>query len=337
MERLKIGIVGLNFGAWMIENEILHGPGREWVEIGAVCDLNAEKAAHWSAALGVPGYTDLDRMLQQPDLEAVGLFTGPVGRADLIEPILRSGRDVLTTKPFELCARRAEQVLELAERLGRVIHLNSPAPLLPLDLALAAEWVRRYDLGRPIAYRASTWCSYREQPNGSWYDDPRLCPAAPIFRLGIYLINDVSWFFTGVQQVQVMQSRVFTARPTADNAQLSILYQNGAIGSIFASFCINDQQFYRCMLELNFERGTIYRNMGPIEARHSNRAAIMELSACVGDRQILERQELADSGGGYQWRQFHQAVKTSDFRTQVTTQQIVSAIQIIEAMAEASP
>ena len=131
----------------------------------------------------------------------------------------------------------------------------------------------------------------------------------------------------------MLQSRIFTGRPTADHAQLAVLYQDGSIGNIFASFCVDDHQFYRCSLELNFERGTVYRNMGPMPAEWSNRAAILELSASVNGRQVIERLEIPDSGGSYQWQNFHQAVKAGDFSAQVTTRQIVSAIRIIEAMA----
>jgi predicted dehydrogenase len=331
-ERIRLGLVGLNFGAWIIENQLLGGPGREHIELTAVCDLNAERVAQWSGRLGVAGYTDFSRMLEDPAVEAVGLFTGPVGRAALIEQAISAGRDVFTTKPFERDSAAAAAVLEHAARLGRVVQLNSPPPTLPADLAQAARWVEQYNLGRPVAYRAATWCSYREKADGSWYDDPLLCPAAPIFRLGIYLINDIARFYPAVTAVRVLQSRVFTGRPTADNAQLSILHEGGAIGSIFSSFCVDDRPYYRCSLELNFERGTIYRNLGPLEENVLRERSVLGLSALVDGKQVLDSAEICADTSGYQWDVFHRCVHGERVAGLVSSEQIVSAIRTLELM-----
>ncbi len=331
--KIRLGLVGLNFGSWIIENELLAGAGREYIDLVAVCDLDAAKTAAWSARLGVKGYTDFARLLEDPQVEAVGLFTGPVGRAGLIDRAITAGRDVITTKPFELDSAQAGAVLTKAARLGRVVHLNSPSPRMPADLAVLAGWVEEFHLGRPVAYRATTWCSYREQPDGSWYDDPELCPAAPIFRLGIYLINDVSWFFRGVQDVQVFQSRLFTGRPTPDNAQLSILYADGSIGSIFSSFCIDDRQFYRCALEMNFERGTVTRNLGVLDANLTAGMSALALSAGVNGEQVTRRCQVKSAGAGYQWDVFYRAVRGERLDGLLAgSEMIVSAIRTIEMM-----
>ncbi len=335
IDPIRMGVVGLNFGSWVIDNEIQNGPGQAYIDLVAVCDLQPEKVSGWYDKPGVKGYTKIEHLLENPQVEAVGLFTGPAGRAELIEQILDAGKDIMTTKPFELDSRKARRVLEKAQRLGRVVHLNSPSPMMPPDIEKIAEWIRNYDLGRPIAYRASTWCSYREKADGSWYDDPALCPAAPIFRLGIYLINDTAWFFQGVRAVKVLQSRVFTERPTADNAQLSILHEDGSIGNIFASFCIDDRQHYRCALELNFERGTIYRNSGPIAADIDNQTFQLEISASVQGRQVIERCLIENNQSGYQWDHFWRVVRRKVLNQQASHEMIVSGIKVIELMAEA--
>lgn len=41
MEKIKIGIAGLNFGECII-NDILHGEAAPYFSIAGVCDLNAE-------------------------------------------------------------------------------------------------------------------------------------------------------------------------------------------------------------------------------------------------------------------------------------------------------
>lgn len=332
--RIRLGMLGLNFGGWMIEHELSGGAGHAAVEIVAVCDRDAAKVAMWSARLGVPGYTDVRALLTHAGLQAVGVFTGPVGRADLIEQIILAGYDVMTTKPFDADLHRATAVLALAQRLGRVIHLNSPAPQMTPDLAQLAAWATAYQLGRPIAYRATTWCSYREQPDGSWYDDPHACPAAPLFRLGIYLMNDVSWFFGAVARVDVQQSRIFTQRPTADNAQLAVQYADGALGTLFASFCIDDQQYYRCALEINFARGTLYRNVGPTPTALQQ---VQLAGVVVADGQAVQlHAETPAQGAGYQWAVFQEAVLQNHGMTAAYGERIIAGLRMLEAMRVAS-
>jgi predicted dehydrogenase len=136
----------------------------------------------------------------------------------LIRKAIRAGKHVMTTKPFELDPQAAANVLAEAKSLGMVVHLNSPPATRPGDIQQIFNWQREHDLGRPVSAQCQTWVSYREKPDGSWYDDPKRCPVAPIFRLGIYAINDLMFLFKNPRQVSVMHSRLFTQRPTPDHA-----------------------------------------------------------------------------------------------------------------------
>lgn len=335
MERIKIGIVGLNFGRSILE-QLRAGDAQNYFELAAVCDLNPEKAKEMASRYGVKAYFELGRLLADPAIPAIGLFTGPVGRAELIRQAIRAGKHVMTTKPFELDPAAAREALEEARRLGRAVHLNSPSPLLPPDLATIRDWGDKHDLGRPVGCRADIWASYREKADGSWYDDPEKCPAAPIFRLGIYLINDLVQIFGRAEKVFVLHSRLFTGRPTADNSQLGILFQNGGIASIFASFCVKDGDLYRNTLTLNFENGTIYRNCGPLRKGKPGYAFEMSLVQLVGDsRAIVEQVELARGSGEYQWEAFYRAAQGEQLNEEIAPEQIAAGIAIIQAMAAA--
>ena len=330
MERIRIAVVGLNFGAWMIEHELLSSSASKYIAIAGVCDYEKHKAREWADKLQVACYADLDEVLADSGVEAVALFSGPVGRARVIERIIEAGKHVMTTKPFGNDASEARAVLTKARMLGKTVHLNSPSPVLQGDLLQVQEWVRTLHLGRPIAFRAETTCCYRELENGSWYDDPALCPVAPVFRIGIYLIHDLIRFFGEVEAVSVQQSRIFTGRPTPDNAQIGLLFRNGAIGNIFASFCIEDQQYYKNAFVMNFERGTIYRNMGPRPRDKGNESQLQV--AAVRDGEQMMQSCAVKSSEGYQWDIFHQTVRGERTEDPAYADHIVSGIRVIEMM-----
>ena len=115
---VKIGIVGLNFGRWIIE-ELLFEENAKFFEIAAVCDLDEAKAKSFADTLGVKAYTSLDKLLADEEIAVVGLYTGPAKRSEILRKIIHAGKDVMTTKPFELDPTAARAVHQ-AEQAGRV-------------------------------------------------------------------------------------------------------------------------------------------------------------------------------------------------------------------------
>lgn len=323
-------IVGLGFGRWVVRH-LQRPPLSDLFPIMALCDADQGRTTEISTQYGIAA-ASLDDILADPAIKVVGLFTGPVGRADLIRKIIHAGKDVMTTKPFERDPAAALAIFQEAAALGRVIHLNSPAPVLPPDLARIAEWRHHYDLGAPVAAHLSTWAHYREQPDGGWTDDPALCPVAPIFRIGIYLINDALEFFGAPAEVQVMSSRLFTGRPTPDNAQLGIRFRNGGLATIQASFCVNDGDFYRNSLMLHFAQGTIYRNAGSV-GRAGKAGHLSLIVNHEGKPHLAEEAEFSSISGEYQWEEFHRAIVAREVASLDFAHKVADGLKVIEAMA----
>lgn len=330
---VRIVVVGLNFGRHIVER--LGGDdGHPDMRLTGLCDLDRTKAEALSKAHGgLPIYDSLDDVLADPDVDAVGLFTGPEGRARLLQTIIRAGKDAMTTKPFEQSPEAARAVLEEARQLGRVIHLNSPNPGISPDLQAISRWREELDMGAPVSIRSDVWTHYREEADGNWYDDPAKCPAAPVFRLGIYRINDMVRLFGRARRVYVTSTRLFTGRPTSDNAQLSIEFENGAIGNVFASFCVRDGDHYRKTLTVNYERGTVYRDVGP------ERGDGIALTAVVNDdvwqpRRIAASTTVETVSGDYDWSGFAAAVRGEPEAPSYDVEHVVEPIRIVGSMAE---
>lgn len=331
MDRLRIGIVGANFGRHIAEVELASSPAAALFEVVAVCDQDRGRAEAVAGAAGVTACTDLADLLSDPSVDVVGLFTGPAGRAELVRRCVRAGRHVITTKPAELDPVALLEVMTEARDLGRVVHFNSPSPVPTPDLALIEQWRAEHDLGRPVGARADTWCRIKERADGGWYDDPVSCPVAPILRIGIYAINDLVHVLGEPEEVQVLSSHLVTGRPTPDNAQLGIRFRGGALACVFASFCVGDGQQYRNSLVLNFEGGTVYRDVGPSDAGVRGRLALV-LPGGQASPSVV-RAEVKAVSGDYQWEVFHRAVLGEEVGEQVSPEQVATGIRVISAMA----
>jgi predicted dehydrogenase len=159
---------------------------------------------------------------------------------------------------------------------------------------------------------------------------------APIFRLGIYAINDLLWFLKDPESVQVMHSRLFTKRPTPDNAQMLIRFKDGTLASVSASFCVGGGMPYPDSLILNFERGTVYRGSG---LAHNGFAQTTQLRLVTGaPENIIEESiilDRANCSGMYMWDEFCQAVRGRRNAGEISAQQITDGIRIIDAMRRA--
>lgn len=334
MKKYKIAIVGLNFGRWIVESFTKPGSASDHFELAAVCDIDPERARAIAEKSGVEAYTDLDALLQREDISVIGLYTGPAGRANLLRKLLRAGKHVMTTKPFEVDPEAAFDVLQEAKALGRVLHLNSPGPEAAADLAQIQRWEKEFDLGRPVGCRTEVWASYREKSDGSWLDDPERCPVAPVFRLGIYVINDLIRLWGEADRVQVLHTRLFTERPTPDNAQLGIQFRNGALANIYASFCVNDGQYYANSLTMNYENGTIYRNVGQIP--FGGGKTLLTLVTRKGEEPAETHTAEYTAGSGlYQWEALHRAIEGASLHEETNPEQIVAGLRVIAAMTRA--
>jgi predicted dehydrogenase len=333
LKPVKLAIVGANFGAGIAR--ILARENR-FMKVAGVCDSDRGKADRLGMELGVPAHYCLDQMLDDDGIEAVALFTPPGGRAKLIERVLETERHVITTKPFEFDSAAAEAVLGEASRRALAVHMNSPAPVPADDIARIKRWEQEHQLGAPIAMRASTWANYRELPNDSWYDDPVRCPAAPICRLGVYFLNDFAALLGEPVRVHVMHSRIFTGRTTADNAQISIEFRNGALANVFASFCIGDGKPWPDSVTLNYERGTIHRWM--------ERTGDLDMS---GDRAVMQLQvpgltlprfetRPGAFAGWYDWEAFYNAIRGERDVPLQNAQQVLFGVRLLDAMSRST-
>jgi predicted dehydrogenase len=330
---LSLAVVGLSFGRHIIES-LQSGRVTHLVKLAAVSDLRKDLADETAAEYGVRGYGSIEEVLQDESIDAVALYTQPHGRAKLLREILRAGKDVMTTKPFELDVEETVEILGEAQTLGRVVHLNSPGPEPTQDLAQIQGWARDFDLGRLVSARGEVWAPYLEKADGSWMDDPMLCPGGAMMRLGIYLINDIIALAGPVEGVNLVGTRVRTGRPTPDNALLTMSCAAGCLASVYASFCVDDGDRYSNGLSLNYERGSIYRNIGaaggiPPKSEGSHLSLVMREGSA---RRVVAEKTCSEYSGVYQWEAFHRAVTRRIPITDAYIEKIVEGVKVLEAM-----
>jgi predicted dehydrogenase len=254
----------------------------------------------------------------------------------LVQRILNAGKHVMTTKPFELDVAEAEQACETARRSGLALHMNSPAPTPAGDMDAIRRWVAEEKLGRPICLQAMTWSNYHEQADGSWMDDPLRCPAAPLFRLGVYFLGEFAGLLGRPVKMSVQQSRIRTGRPTADTAQMNLAYENGALANIFSSFCVGDGRPWSDEVTIGYEHGRIHRWMERTgELDMSRDRAVVELHR-PGKPKMRVETAAGDFTGWYNWNAFQAAVRDLPGSVRLDADSLVMSVRLLSALTRAS-
>lgn len=331
---VRVGIIGLGFGRNFMK-EVIGGPNGKYVKIAAACDTDPERLQKARNAFGCHCYSQIDDMLRDPAIEAVCLFTNPHGRAQIIQRVLSAGKHIFTTKPFELDSNAAQAVLNEAAKLGRVIHLNSPSTIEGDDIAQIRRWQREHDLGQVVFLASNQWYPSREKADGSWYDSPDQCPVAPILRLGIYGINDmIAIMDEGPIEMQALCSRMFTGRPTADVAVLSMRFPSGPLATVRATWCCAPETMW---LECVFERGVIRRETTDRPEPQSSICTLHLTANGAGGKIIHDQIKIAQGqcNWAYRWDMFYRNVREGQSIPAIDPHRIVEGVRVLEGLYEA--
>ncbi len=114
-----LGVVVVGYGYWgpNIVRNVLERPELDML---ALCELDAEKAAKFTARYGtvIPTVTDFDAVLADSRVDAVCVATPPRTHHALARRALLAGKHVLVEKPLATNGQDAEELVHLAEERG---------------------------------------------------------------------------------------------------------------------------------------------------------------------------------------------------------------------------
>lgn len=193
-----IGLIGC--GAWG-RNHL-----RVLSELGVlatVCDPDSQRLSEIEATHpGVSTETEIDRVLARSDIQGLVIASPAVTHAQLALRALEAGKDVLVEKPMALEPEKGEELVDTADRLGRILQVGHVLEYHPAVTKLR-ELIAEGTLGR-IRYLYSNRLNLgriRTEENALWSFAPhdiaimlRLLGRTPVDVAcygGSYLTQDV--------------------------------------------------------------------------------------------------------------------------------------------------
>ncbi len=116
-----INIVVVGFGYWG-PNLVRNITERPEFHLGGICELDFKRSADFSRRYpGVPVRSNLDRFLNDPDVDAIAIATPPRTHYELARRALAARKHVLVEKPLAMDPDEADDLLRMADEAERTL------------------------------------------------------------------------------------------------------------------------------------------------------------------------------------------------------------------------
>lgn len=199
----RVGIVGLGFISGAYLATLARHPA---VEVTAVADLDATRAA--SVARGLPSAEALsvERLLASDTVDTVLNLTTPAAHAEIALGAIDAGRNVYGEKPLAVTFEEARTIVDRAAAAGRTVGC-APDTVLGTGVQTARAAVDAGLVGRPISATAVMVTPGHER----WHPDPDFYYApggGPVLDMGPYYLSTLVHLLGPIRAVTGLASRL---------------------------------------------------------------------------------------------------------------------------------
>ncbi|GCE41722.1 Myo-inositol 2-dehydrogenase [Rhodococcus wratislaviensis] len=216
------------------------------IDLAVVVDPNVELARRTAARYGYAEATaDLQKVLDDPTIDAISVALPNSVHADVLPAILRSGKHVLTEKPIGRGSAEATELVALAEQSPAVTGVGFSFRRLP-GLAAVHDLVADGAIGTVHNFTAWYNADYGSSPQTpfSWRYAKDTAGAGALIDIGTHAIDTVQYVVGPIRRVLSATLRTaIDRRPvpgtgesavvdTDDIALLTVELESGAVGQI---------------------------------------------------------------------------------------------------------
>ena len=250
--KLKWGVIGS--GGIAYRRTIPEGIApASYAELAAVFDVNEVLNKEVARKFGAKAAGSVKELLAE-DLDAVYVATPANLHYEQATECARAGKHVLCEKPLGMTVQEAEDMLKAFESAG--VQLGAGLMMrFHSQHRAALEIIQQGRLGMPTYGRAQLSCWYPPM-EGAWRQDPAQGGGGSLIDMGGHCIDLLEMFFGRVVRLSCFTNNTIHGYPSEDSAVALLEFENGAMGTVDAFFCIPDESS-KNVLELYGSKGSI--------------------------------------------------------------------------------
>ena len=212
---LRVALAGLGFGEKVLLPALRDSPLTEPV---ALWHPRAERLEAACRDADLPGSTDFEALLADPQVEALVIATPPAPRFELARRALEAGKHLMLEKPVALDAFQVEELQRLALRQGLTVAVDFEYRAVPLFQQLAAL-LHQGVVGEPWLVKLDWLMSSRADPGRpwSWYSQAA-AGGGVLGALGTHAFDLLQWLFGPISLRSARLSTAIRERPLTASA-----------------------------------------------------------------------------------------------------------------------
>jgi predicted dehydrogenase len=216
---IKVGVIGASFAKAAYLPALAN---IEDAEVVAVASARLESAKSAADAFGVPNaYDDWEKMLDNHELDLVGIATPPIYHAPMTLKALERGAHVLCEKPMSMNVDESRQMYETAEAHGKLhmigheLRFNPTRQKLKSLLTEGAIGDIRFVT---VVNISPSWGDPASRPFNDWWSDEAM-GGGRMGANGSHQIDLIRWWFGDVGAINGDVRTLVPDRIGKDNGQ----------------------------------------------------------------------------------------------------------------------
>jgi len=250
--KIKWGIIGSGGIARRrtIPEGIIHADN---AILSSVYDINPEVNAAVANEFNAKAVNSIEELIQSGN-DAIYVASPVNMHLDHVISCARGKKHVLCEKPLGMTTEETERMISICKSEGVLLGTSFMMRFLSQHQA-ALQIIREGKLGKPVYGRAQLSCWY-PPIDGAWRQDPVTGGGGSLMDMGSHCIDLLGMFFGKIKSVSCFINNSVHTYNSEDSAIVSILFENGAMGTVDTYFCIPDNSS-KNILELYGSKGSI--------------------------------------------------------------------------------
>lgn len=183
---------------------------------------DAAKAAAYS---GVRPWETLQESFADCGIDVVYVASPVVFHAEQVIAALRAGKHVLCEKPVAMSYAEASQMVEAAEKAGKLFGVAYYRRAYP-KLMRAKELIAAGAIGQPV-FAEGIYHGWLESEERGWLRDPKMAGGGPLYDVASHRIDALNFLFGKPERAVGLRSNAVHALGVEDSASVVIGYAGG--------------------------------------------------------------------------------------------------------------
>jgi predicted dehydrogenase len=231
---VKVGIVGL--GRWAkVLTRAIKPSGK--IEIVSGFSRSQDKRESFAREMGVAAVTDLQAMLQDPEIKGVILTVPNEQHLPVAREVAKAGKHVYTEKPIAATLEDGLAIEALEKIYGVTVTVGHSARLMA-GIRKIREAIDAGELGR-VGFMEANFSNERalELTPDTWRWYKARAPGGPLSQLAIHQFDVLHYLGGEVSEVSSIASKLSPVGAEVDDQSMTVMkFADGKIGYVGSSW-----------------------------------------------------------------------------------------------------